>query len=134
MNKCQLFGWVAQAPDHGQTKTGTQYCNLAIGLHETRRKKNENTKSLFLDCVAYGDTAEWLKSVGQGSQLIIEDGEIQEQSWKDNQDRWQRKIRILVHKFIAPENFKGSKGSRNKEEEQTSNMNEVQEQLKTSFP
>ena len=84
--------------------------------------------------VAYGDTAEWLKSVGQGNQLIVEDGEIQEQTWKDNQDRWQRKIRILVHKFIAPENFKGSKGSRNKEEEQISNMNEVEEQLKTSFP
>ena len=40
-------------------------------------KKNENQKSFFLDCVAYGDTAEWLKSVGQGSQIVIEDGEIQ---------------------------------------------------------
>jgi len=130
MNKCQIFGWVAQPPDHGQTKTGTQYCNFAIGVHETRRKKNDKTKSLFLDCVAYGDTAEWLKSVGQGSQLLIEDGEIQEQTWKDNQDRWQKKIRILVHKYVAPENFKGSKKS--KEEEQTLTMNEIEQN--TSFP
>ena len=109
MNRCSLFGWVGEPPEHGQTTTGTQYCNLSIGVHETRRKKNKDKKSFFIDCVAYGDTAEWLKSVGKGSQLLIEDGEIQEQTWKDNQDRWQNKERILIHKFIAPEAFKGSK-------------------------
>ena len=131
MNKFTAFGWVAQPPDHGQTKTGTQYCNFAIGVHETRRKKNDKTKSLFLDCVAYGDTAEWLKSVGQGSQLVIEDGEVQEQSWKDNQDRWQKKIRILVHKFIAPESFKGSK--KNREAGQDLTMEQAEEIVST-FP
>ena len=45
MNRWHGFGWVAQAPDHGQTNTGTQYCNFSIGIHETRRKKNENQKS-----------------------------------------------------------------------------------------
>ena len=45
MNRWHGFGWVAQAPEHGQTNTGTQYCNFAIGVHETRRKKNENQKS-----------------------------------------------------------------------------------------
>ena len=133
MNRWHGFGWVAQEPEHGQTNTGTQYCNFAIGVHETRRKKSDKQKSFFMDCVAYGDTAEWLKSsIGKGSQVVIEDGEIQEQTWKDNQDRWQKKIRILVHKFIAPEAFKGSK--RNREQEQVSNMNEAQEQLETSFP
>ena len=116
MNRCSLFGWVGEPPEHGQTTTGTQYCNLSIGVHETRRKKNKDKKSFFIDCVAYGDTAEWLKSVGKGSQLLIEDGEIQEQTWKDNQDRWQKKVRILIHKFIAPEAFKGSKKSREQEE------------------
>tara|TARA_R100000656_G_scaffold19059_1_gene17482 strand:+ start:4039 stop:4485 length:447 start_codon:yes stop_codon:yes gene_type:complete len=135
MNRWHGFGWVAQAPEHGQTNTGTQYCNFAIGVHETRRKKNENQKSFFMDCVAYGDTAEWLKSsIGQGSQVIIEDGEIQEQTWKDNQDRWQKKIRILVHKFIAPEAFKGSK--KNKEVEQSQTMHQVQQSvpMNTNFP
>tara|TARA_R100000458_G_C8231695_1_gene213218 strand:+ start:463 stop:888 length:426 start_codon:yes stop_codon:yes gene_type:complete len=128
MNRCSLFGWVGEPPEHGQTTTGTQYCNLSIGVHETRRKKNKDKKSFFIDCVAYGDTAEWLKSVGKGSQLLIEDGEIQEQTWKDNQDRWQKKVRILIHKFIAPEAFKGSKKSR--EQEETANEALAQ----TSFP
>ena len=128
MNRCSLFGWVGEPPEHGQTTTGTQYCNLSIGVHETRRKKNKDKKSFFIDCVAYGDTAEWLKSVGKGSQLLIEDGEIQEQNWKDNQDRWQKKVRILIHKFIAPEAFKGSKKSR--EQEETANEALAQ----TSFP
>ena len=128
MNRCSLFGWVGEPPEHGQTTTGTQYCNLSIGVHETRRKKNKDKKSFFIDCVAYGDTAEWLKSVGKGSQLLIEDGEIQEQTWKANQDRWQKKVRILIHKFIAPEAFKGSKKSR--EQEETANEALAQ----TSFP
>ena len=132
MNRWHGFGWVAQAPDHGQTNTGTQYCNFSIGIHETRRKKTENQKSFFIDCVAYGDTAEWLKSLGQGSQIVIEDGEIQEQTWKDNQDRWQKKIRILIHKFIAPEAFKGSK--KNREAGQNLTMEEAKDQMASTFP
>ena len=101
MNITVLYGNVAQPPDHGETKTGVQYCNFAIGVREVFKKKNYKDKSIFVDCVVYGDSAEYMKKSGQGDEILVY-GQIDVQSWKDKSDRWQKKFRINVNKFILP--------------------------------
>ena len=101
MNIVILYGNVAQPPDHGETKTGVQYCNFAIGVREVFKKKNYKDKSIFVDCVVYGDSAEYMKKSGQGDEILVY-GQIDVQSWKDKSDRWQKKFRINVNKFILP--------------------------------
>ena len=101
MNITVLYGNVAQPPDHGETKTGVQYCNFAIGVREVFKKKNYKDKSIFVDCVVYGDSAEYMKKCGQGDEILVY-GQLDVQSWKDKSDRWQKKFRINVNKFILP--------------------------------
>ena len=101
MNITVLYGNVAQPPDHGETKTGVQYCNFAIGVREVFKKKNYKDKSIFVDCVVYGDSAEYMNKCGQGDEILVY-GQIDVQSWKDKSDRWQKKYRINVNKFILP--------------------------------
>ena len=101
MNITVLYGNVAQPPDHGETKTGVQYCNFAIGVREVFKKKNYKDKSIFVDCVVYGDSAEYMNKCGQGDEILVY-GQIDVQSWKDKSDRWQKKFRINVNKFILP--------------------------------
>jgi len=101
MNIVILYGNVTQPPDHGQTKTGVQYCNFSIGIREVFKKKNYKDKSLFIDCVVYGETAEFMKKCGQGDEVLVY-GQIDVQSWKDKTDRWQKKYRVNVNKFILP--------------------------------
>ena len=101
MNITILYGNVAQPPDHGETKTGVQYCNFAIGVREVFKKKNYKDKSIFVDCVVYGDSAEYMNKCGQGDEILVS-GQLDVQSWKDQSDRWQKKFRINVNKFILP--------------------------------
>ena len=101
MNIVILYGNVAQPPDHGETKTGVQYCNFAIGVREVFKKKNYKDKSIFVDCVVYGDSAEYMKKCGQGDEILVY-GQLDVQSWKDKSDRWQKKFRVNVNKFILP--------------------------------
>ena len=101
MNITVLYGNVAQPPDHGETKTGVQYCNFAIGVREVFKKKNYKDKSIFVDCVVYGDSAEYMNKCGQGDEILVY-GQLDVQSWKDKSDRWQKKFRINVNKFILP--------------------------------
>ena len=101
MNIVILYGNVAQPPDHGETKTGVQYCNFAIGVREVFKKKNYKDKSIFVDCVVYGDSAEYMNKCGQGDEILVY-GQLDVQSWKDKSDRWQKKFRINVNKFILP--------------------------------
>ena len=102
MNITVLYGNVAQPPDHGETKTGVQYCNFAIGVREVFKKKNYKDKSIFVDCVVYGDSAEYMKKRGQGDEILVAKGSIQVQSWKNQEGKWQKKFRVLVDKFIIP--------------------------------
>ena len=101
MNITVLYGNVAQPPDHGETKTGVQYCNFAIGVREVFKKKNYKDKSIFVDCVVYGDSAEYMNKCGQGDEILVY-GQLDVQSWKDKSDRCQKKFRINVNKFILP--------------------------------
>ena len=102
MNDVKLFGNIAQAPEHGETKNGTAYCNFAIGCREIDKKKKFNDKSTFVDCVVYGLSAEFMKKAGQGDEILVAKGSIQVQSWKNQEGKWQKKFRVLVDKFIIP--------------------------------
>ena len=102
MNDVKLFGNIAQAPEHGETKNGTAFCNFAIGCREIDKKKKFNDKSTFVDCVVYGLSAEFMKKAGQGDEILVAKGSIQVQSWKNQEGKWQKKFRVLVDKFIIP--------------------------------
>ena len=102
MNDVKLFGNIAQAPEHGETKNGTAYCNFAIGCREIDRKKKSDEKSTFVDCVVYGLSAEFMKKAGQGDEILVAKGSIQVQSWKNQEGKWNKKFRVLVDKFILP--------------------------------
>ena len=102
MNDVKLFGNIAQAPEHGETKNGTAFCNFAIGCREIDKKKKFNEKSTFVDCVVYGLSAEFMKKAGQGDEILVAKGSIQVQSWKNQEGKWQKKFRVLVDKFIIP--------------------------------
>ena len=102
MNDVKLFGNIAQAPEHGETKNGTAYCNFAIGCREIDKKKKFKDKSTFVDCVVYGLSADFMKKAGQGDEILVAKGSIQVQSWKNQEGKWQKKFRVLVDKFIIP--------------------------------
>ena len=107
MNDVKLFGNIAQAPEHGQTNNGTPFCNFSVGCREIDRKKAYNDKSTFVDCVVYGQSAEFMKNAGQGDEILVAKGSIQVQTWKDKENKWQKKYRVHVDKFIIPK-IKGS--------------------------
>ena len=102
MNDVKLFGNIAQAPEHGETKNGTAFCNFAIGCREIDKKKKFNDKSTFVDCVVYWLSAEFIKKAGQVDEILVAKGSIQVQSWKNQEGKWQKKFRVLVDKFIIP--------------------------------
>tara|TARA_Y100000296_G_scaffold81607_1_gene109166 strand:- start:306 stop:689 length:384 start_codon:yes stop_codon:yes gene_type:complete len=102
MNDWKGFGNIAQAPEHGTTNNGTPYCNFAVGCREIKRKKNYSDKSTFIDCVVYGQAAEYMKRAGQGDEILIAEGSIQVQKWKDQEGKTQRKYRVAVDRFILP--------------------------------
>ena len=108
-NKVILMGNLTRDPELRYTPKGTAIARIGIAVNrvwktETGESKEEVT---FVDCDAYGKTAE---TVGQyskkGSPILIE-GRLRLHTWEDkNTKQKQSKLRVDVEnfKFVGPSN------------------------------
>ena len=112
-NKVILMGNLTRDPELRYTPKGTAIARIGLAVNrvwksETGENKEEVT---FVDCDAYGKTAE---TVGQymkkGSPILIE-GRLRLHTWEDkNTKQKQSKLRVDVEnfKFVGPSNRDGN--------------------------
>lgn len=99
--KLTAFGTLTREPEIKNAGAENSVCGFAIA---SNRKVKGEEKATFLDCKAFGKTADNIaKFFGKGRRIII-DGELEEQRWEDKQTGAQRsKLVCLVRSFDFPE-------------------------------
>jgi single-strand DNA-binding protein len=101
LNKATLMGRLTHDLELRSTPTGTPVCNFSIAVD--RRSKEEGTD--FIDCVAWGKTAEFVcRNFGKG-QLLAMVGHIQTRNWEDKQGNKRKAVEVVAEEF----HFTGSK-------------------------
>lgn len=101
LNKATLMGRLTHDLELRSTPTGTPVCNFSIAVD--RRSKEDGTD--FIDCVAWGKTAEFLcRNFGKG-QLLAMVGHIQTRSWEDKQGNKRKAVEVVAEEL----HFTGSK-------------------------
>lgn len=86
VNKAIILGRLGRDPELKTTQGGTEVCRFSLAVSE---KYNGEEKTEWLNCVAFGKTAEVAnKYLRKGDQAFIE-GRIQTRKWtgKDGTDR-----------------------------------------------
>lgn len=97
MNTVQLIGRLTNTPELKQTPNGKSVCNFSVAVE--RKFKDADGKPVvdFIDCVAWGNQADFIcKWFDKGVRIGIT-GEIQTRSWKDNDDKSRKVVEILVN-------------------------------------
>lgn len=83
MNKVILMGRLTADPEQKTTATGTIYCNFSIAVRR-RFAKDEQQDTDFINCTAWGKTAEFLiKYFGKG-QMISLCGRLEQRKWEQD--------------------------------------------------
>lgn len=93
INSVVLQGRLTKDPELRHTQSGKAVVTFTLAWSE---KFNETERKLFLPCVAWGGTAEFVTSYfGKGNALAVE-GKLGSRSWTDKEGRNRETIELTV--------------------------------------
>lgn len=94
INKAILMGRMTADPEVKTTTGGTNVVQFSVAVN--RKYSKEEQKTDFIDCTAFGKSADFLgKYFRKGSSVIIF-GNIQTDTWKDKDGNNRKSTRIIV--------------------------------------
>ena len=94
MNHVVLSGRLVDKVELRQSKSGKPYCTLSIAVRNPRDSKQVD----FFDCIASGQTAEFLASYGKKGDAFEVCGAITFREYTDKNNAKRRKAEILLDK------------------------------------
>lgn len=103
MNSYQAIGNLTRDPELKSIGSDAQVVNFGLAINGPKFKDKTTgelkTKPLFLDCEAWGKTAEIIDQYLQKGTKIGIEGELQMDTWEDKDGDKRSKIKVRVNKF-----------------------------------
>lgn len=91
-NKVIIGGRLTGTPELKQTPQGVSVLSFSVAIN----RKVDKTKTDFIDCVAWRNTAEFIsKYFSKGSSICLV-GELQKREWKDNNGNKRYATEVIV--------------------------------------
>lgn len=108
MNVVVLVGRLTRDPELRTTQTGYTYCNFNIAVDRRVKAENQPTAD-FINCIAWGRTAELINQyLNKGRQIAVS-GHIQTRSWQAQDGTMRYGTDVVVDNF----DFIGSRNDNN---------------------
>ena len=101
LNKTILQGRLTKDPELRTTQSGTSVATFTVAWSE---EYNGNEKKLFLNCVAWKNTAEMLvKFFSKGKEIVVE-GTLGSRSWEDRNGNKREVVELTADRihFCGP--------------------------------
>lgn len=96
LNKCVFMGRMTRDPELRSTGSGKSVTSFTIACERDMKDKDGSRATDFIDCVAWGSTAEFAaKYFGKGRMAII-DGRIQVRDWTDKGGKKRKAVEVVA--------------------------------------
>ncbi len=94
INKAILVGRLTKDPE--VRETSTSICNFTVAIPRKYVKQGEQRQSDFINCVAFGRTADFIGKFFDKGNLISIDGSIQTRTWDDTEGKRHWVTEVIV--------------------------------------
>lgn len=123
LNRVTLLGNCTRDPQVKYLSSGTAVAEIGLAINEKwtdTRTKEKKEKTVFVDCTAWGRTAEVAgEYLSKGAQVCIE-GKLDLDQWQDKQSGQNRqKLKVTVERLVLLGGGSGS-GNRRRDAPQAS--------------
>jgi len=101
VNKTIIQGRLTRDPELRRTQSGTPVASFTVAWSE---KRKDRERKLFLNCVAWKNSAEFVGSYfSKGSEIIVE-GSLTSRQWQDKNGNNRETVELVVDKlhFCGP--------------------------------
>lgn len=129
MNKAILVGRLTKDPELRKTPSGSSVVNFTVAINRTFTNANGEREADFINCVAWGRTADNMAAYVAKGSLVGVDGRIQTRSYENQQGQ-----RVYVTEVFADSvQFLESKSVNAQNREAAQNVQQNQQQSNNDF-
>lgn len=113
LNKVIIMGRLTRDPDFKQTQSGVAMCKFSVAVERQFKDKMTGERQTdFLDCTAFRGTAEFVSRYFNKGNMILVEGNIQNNNYTDNNGVKHYSNNIMVENV----SFCGGKNESNTEQ------------------
>ena len=105
LNTVALMGRITFEPELKSTNSGTSVTRFQIAVDRNYQASGKEREADFIDCVAWGKTAEFVNSWFHKGQMIALTGEIQTRNFTDKDNNKRKSVEVVANNV----SFCGSK-------------------------
>lgn len=111
LNKVILMGRLTADPELRRTASDRAVTSFSLAVNRSFARKGEKAETDFIDCVAWGNTAEFIcKWFTKGLQVAVT-GRLQVRNWEDKQGQKRRTAEVIIDEaFFADSKREGAGG------------------------
>lgn len=106
LNKVILMGRLTRDPEMRYTQSNTPVTSFTLAIDRDRKGPNGERQTDFIDCVAWGKQAEFVKSWFAKGVMAIVVGRIQSRNWEDRNGNKRTSIEINANEVLFGESKK----------------------------
>ena len=118
MNKVNLLGRVCKDVELRYTTSGTAVASFTLAVDRRFQKQGEERQADFINCVAWGKTAEFVANYFTKGQMMALSGRIETRSWEDNEGVKRYATEVIAEEVYFADSKK-SEGAASKAPAQT---------------
>lgn len=106
LNKAILMGRLTRDPELRHTQSNTAVCSFRLAIDRDRKGSNGERQTDFIDCTAWGKTAEFVSQWFHQGSLAIVVGRVQSRKWQDKDGSNRTSIEINCDEVLFGETKK----------------------------
>ena len=106
LNKAVLMGRLTRDPEMRYTQSNTPVTSFTLAIDRDRKGPNGERQTDFIDCVAWGKQAEFVKSWFAKGMMAIVVGRIQSRNWEDRNGNKRTSVEINANEVLFGESKK----------------------------
>lgn len=106
LNKVILMGRLTRDPEMRYTQSNTPVTSFTLAIDRDRKDPNGERQTDFIECAAFGKTAEFVKNWFAKGMMAIVVGRIQSRNWEDRNGNKRTSIEINANEVLFGESKK----------------------------
>lgn len=120
INMVALMGRLTYSPELRSTPNGASVIRFQIACDRNYQKDSQNRQADFIDCVAWRQTAEFIKRNFHKGSMIAVEGSIQTSNYTDKNGAQRKQIEVVANNvsFCGGKSGNGSQGTQGAQNEQ----------------
>lgn len=130
LNTCTIMGRMTRNPELRRTPSGVAVVSFPVAVDRDYKDKDGSKETDFIDCVAWRNTAEFVRNYFTKGQMIVVHGRLQSRDWVDKDGGKRKTVEIVADSVYFGE---GKRKSQDAVQSEPSGFSEIEEDSDLPF-